>query len=78
MDRRFSARFGLAVRRHRMSLGLSQETLAEKADVHRTYVGLLERGLRSSGLDVAVRIARALDVPLSRMIAEIEKETGRR
>lgn len=53
-------------------LKLSQETLAEKAEVHPTYIGLLERGLRTPGLGVSNRIARALGKRLSEIIAEAE------
>jgi transcriptional regulator with XRE-family HTH domain len=41
--------FNRVVRRVRLELELSQEALAEKASVDRTYVGLLERGLRTAG-----------------------------
>jgi len=64
--------FGKLIKKHRLALKLSQETLAEKADVHPTYIGLLERGLRTPGLGVAHRVARALGKRLSEIIAEAE------
>jgi len=64
--------FGKLIRKYRLALKLSQEALAEKADVHPTYVGLLERGLRTPGLDVANRVAQALGRKLSELIAEVE------
>jgi transcriptional regulator with XRE-family HTH domain len=48
------------VKKHRLAKKLSQEALAEKADLHPTYIGLLERGQRTPGIDVAERIAKAL------------------
>jgi transcriptional regulator with XRE-family HTH domain len=73
MPRRgLSLTFGKLIRKHRLALKLSQEALAEKAEVHPTYIGLLERGLRTPGLDVAHRIAQALGKKLSEIIAEAE------
>lgn len=71
---RFSAVFNRMVRHHRLRRRLSQEALSELADVDRTYVGLLERGKRSPGLDVAQKLAAALDVPLADLISEAERE----
>ena len=63
----------MVIRKHRKAKGLSQEALAERADIHHTHVGLIERGERTPGLDVAQRVARALGFPLSALIAEAEK-----
>lgn len=71
---KFSSIFNQVVRRHRLARQLSQERLSEHAEVDRTYVGLLERGQRSAGLDVAHRLADALGVPFSDLIAETEAE----
>jgi transcriptional regulator with XRE-family HTH domain len=68
-----SLAFGAVVRRHRKAYGLSQGTLAEKAAIHHTHVGLIERGERNPSLDVANRVAKALGLTLSAMIAEAEK-----
>ena len=46
--------------------------LAEKAGLHQTYVGMIERGLSNPSLDVANAIAEALEVPFSTLIAEAE------
>ncbi|AMP75720.1 helix-turn-helix domain-containing protein [Ralstonia solanacearum] len=50
------------VRRRRLALGLSQEELAEKAGVHRTYVGMLERSEKNVTIYNIERIAIALQV----------------
>lgn len=52
--------FGLSVRMHRYEIGLTQEELAEKADLHPTYVGSVERGERNIALENIIAIARAL------------------
>ncbi len=72
-DRTISLAFGNVVRKHRKESGLSQEALAEKASIHHTHVGLIERGERNASLDVAYRVARALGLTLSALIAEAEK-----
>jgi transcriptional regulator with XRE-family HTH domain len=71
---RFSAVFNQVIRRKRLEHGLSQEALSELAEIDRTYVGLLERGKRSAGLDVAKKLAAALDVTLAELIADAERE----
>jgi transcriptional regulator with XRE-family HTH domain len=76
-ERGLSLIFGQLLKKHRHVQKLSQEVLAEKASVHPTYIGLLERGLRTPGLDVAGRIADALGVKLSELIAEAEGLRGK-
>lgn len=54
--------FGRRVRSIREAKGLSQEQLAELAQLHRTYVSSLERGHRNVGLDNVFALAKALGV----------------
>jgi transcriptional regulator with XRE-family HTH domain len=61
------------VKKHRLAKKLSQEELAEKADVHPTYIGLLERGQRIPGIDVAERLAKAFGIKFSQLVAEGER-----
>ena len=52
--------FGDAMRQRRISLGLSQERLAEGVGCHRNYMGRIERGEQNITLDMMVRVAKAL------------------
>jgi transcriptional regulator with XRE-family HTH domain len=65
--------FGRVVRVIRTSLGLSQENLADRAGVHRTYIGGIERGERNPTLMMIHRLAKALGVPPTRLL-EVEEE----
>jgi len=69
----FSARFGEVVREVRTRRGLSQEKLAELANLDRTFVSMIERGKRRPTLETAKRLAGALNIPLSAMIASAER-----
>ena len=51
---------------------MSQEQLAERADLHRTYVGSIERGERNVSLDNFVKIAHALSVSPAELLEAIE------
>jgi len=62
--------FATNVRRVRLSLGLSQERLAELAGLHRTYVGSVERGERNISIDNMERLARAVGVNVADLLQE--------
>lgn len=64
--------FGQNVRRIRRSRGYSQEELAEHTELHRTYIGSVERGERNLSLSNIVAIAQALDVPVAELFQGIE------
>src|SRR5262249_26247864 len=72
--------FGAVVRRKRLAAGLSQEALSEEAGLHRTYVGLLERGLRMPSILGAKKVAEALGTTMGELLGEVEREpvSGRR
>jgi len=63
---------GLAVRRRREGLAVSQEALADHAHLHRTYVGSVERGERNVTYRSICALAEALGVKPSRLLAEAE------
>ena len=60
-------KFGDRVRELRKARNLSQEKLAELADLHRTYIGDIERGERNVSLENIGKIAKALKVGLERL-----------
>jgi transcriptional regulator with XRE-family HTH domain len=62
--------FGNRVRALRERIGISQETLAARAGIHRTYIGGVERGERNISLKNIIRIAEALGVPPQRLFDE--------
>ena len=59
---------GLRIRKLREAKGWSQERLAEKAELHRTYIGQVERGEKNIGVENLVRIAEALGAPAQSLI----------
>lgn len=63
---------GSTVREMREARGYSQERLAERADLHRTYLGGLERGERNPTVVVLLRLAEALNISLGELFAAIE------
>ncbi len=65
-------RFGARVRAERERLHISQEELADRAGVHRTYVGGVERGERNVGLLNMLRLARALGVAPSALLKDFQ------
>lgn len=64
--------FAENLRKHRKRLGLSQEALGDACDLHRTEISLLERAGREPRLSTIVRLARALRVPIARLLDGIK------
>lgn len=65
--------FGRNVQRARQKLGISQEELAYRAGLHRTYIGMVERAERSISLQNAKKIADALNVKLDNLLTDGEE-----
>ena len=63
-------KLGRAIRGRRENLHLSQEKLAELADVHRNYIGLIERGEQNVSIDSLVRIAKGLKSSLAQLMVD--------
>jgi len=61
-------RFGQRVRELRLAAGLSQEELAERAALHRTYIGGIERGERNVVVLNLLRLARALRIRVCELL----------
>ena len=66
-------RFGFAVKARREALGLTQEDLADKARIHRTYLSDVERGTRNLSLVNIERLAGALQMKLSELFVATEQ-----
>ena len=65
-------RFGYAVKLRRDELGLTQEDLAEKAAIHRTYLSDIERGTRNVSLLNIELLARALGLSMSDLFRQVD------
>jgi transcriptional regulator with XRE-family HTH domain len=64
---------GLSIRHFRHELGLSQEALAQKAGLHRTYVGGIERGEQNPSFETIIRLIDALEISLREFAAYFER-----
>ncbi|MCC5629574.1 helix-turn-helix domain-containing protein [Nostoc sphaeroides] len=64
-------KFGKQVRDARLQRGLSQEELAEKAELHRTYIGMIERGEKNITLINIGKIAKALAIAIDELLKDI-------
>jgi transcriptional regulator with XRE-family HTH domain len=71
-----TAALGRAVRYLREQKGLSQEELAARCRMHRTYIGGIERGERNPTVSVIYRLAEALETSGSGLLAVAEREHG--
>ena len=70
-------RFGVKLRSVRETAGVSQEKLAERAGLHRTYVSSVERGQRNISLLNMEKLAHALQVPLRDLMPDDAKPRSR-
>ena len=68
MDSSLLRKFGENVRSHRLAMALSQESFAELAGVHRTYVGMIERGEKNITLLNIQKFADALGVKIESLL----------
>jgi transcriptional regulator with XRE-family HTH domain len=62
--------FSNNVRQYRLEQNLSQEELADKAGLHRTYIGSVERGERNITINVMEKICTALEIPITDLLQE--------
>ena len=62
---------GREIRRHRKAKNLSQEQLAERAGLHRNYIGYLERGENNPRVMSLFQIAQALDLGLGDLVDQL-------
>lgn len=64
MKKEVLIKFGKKVRTIRIKLGLSQEKLASRAGVHRTYIGMIERAEKNITLENIQKVCRALNIKM--------------
>jgi DNA-binding XRE family transcriptional regulator len=62
---------GANVRAFRKQAGLSQASLAEKADLHPVYIGQVERGTKAVSVEALWKLSRALEVPMWTMFWDV-------
>jgi len=69
---------GQRIRNYRIHAELTQEQLAERAGLHQTYIGQVERGEKNSTIESIHKISAALQIPLSRLFDKLDtqKNTG--
>jgi transcriptional regulator with XRE-family HTH domain len=65
-------RFGSVIRRRRHEAGLTQEALADKANLHWTYISLLERGKRIASIEVVKKLAMAFKTTMASLMGELD------
>ena len=63
---------GAAIRRCRLAQGVSQEELAHRSAIDRSYMSSIERGGQNPGVMSIIRIARAMDMTMTELMAEAE------
>jgi CheY-like chemotaxis protein/DNA-binding XRE family transcriptional regulator len=68
--------FGTAVKKWREKLALSQDDLAKRADLHRTYICDIERGARNVSLKNVQKLATALAIPLATLFADLNGKSA--
>jgi transcriptional regulator with XRE-family HTH domain len=70
MSKTILEKFGEKVREERLKQGLSQEKLASKVGVHRTYIGMIERAEKNITLENIEKVAKALNLKLSNFFSD--------
>ncbi|RYZ72073.1 MAG: XRE family transcriptional regulator [Proteobacteria bacterium] len=65
--------FGIVLRRNREKMGLSQEELALNCSLDRTFISLLERGLRQPSLATVFNIGEQLKITSSELVRQVER-----
>lgn len=73
MARGISNHFGELIRNLRLAAGLSQESLADLCDLHRTYIGAIERGEKTVTIETAKKLADGLDISLTELFKRLDQ-----
>jgi transcriptional regulator with XRE-family HTH domain len=77
-DHELAAEFGRILKAARQDAGIAQRALAYRAGLHVTEISLLERGERTPNLGTIRSLARALDMTMVQLVAEIERALSER
>ena len=72
MDSRLAKKFGAALKRRRLSTGMTQEELAHASTLDRTYISLLERGIRQPSLSTIYSLSESLNTDPWILVKDIE------
>lgn len=67
---------GALIRQLRLEAGISQEEFADRCEIHRTYIGSIERGEKTITIETAQKITAALNIPLSELFLRLEQVEG--
>ena len=70
MGKSINVKFGEKIREERLKRNLSQEELAARAGVHRTYIGMIERAEKNITLENIEKLAKALGVPIEELLKQ--------
>lgn len=73
MKETFRKSLGEAVQQRRRELGLTQDELAYRSELHRTYISDVERGTRNVSLDTLLQMSKGLGISLSTLFIEAER-----
>ena len=68
MEQKIKRLFGKRVRERRLALGLTQQELADRAGLHRSYIGEIELGRRNVTLKSVAKIAKVLQVDVASLL----------
>jgi transcriptional regulator with XRE-family HTH domain len=71
-DRALAKNIGTLLRQLRNEAGMSQEEFADRCELHRTYVGSIERGEKAITIETAQKIVKALGMSLSQFFRKLE------
>ena len=73
-DKSYLLALGKRIKYYREQRGVSQEQLAFICNVHRTYIGMLERAERNPTIISIIKVAKGLNVPLEQLLNKLENE----
>jgi len=74
MNAELKLKFGQILKALRRKLGLTQAQVAEKCDLHHSYISLIERGISQPTLETLVSLSEALEMNLVDLVGEFEKK----